>query len=153
MKVSVKAVVVLFAVVISLVLGGCSKFRKGKAANGYSKQKVVYHINNINSAFLALRNVKNHLNSLGEGNAHIIVVAHASGAYTLVDGAEDKKGRSFSATIQNLAKRGVKFQICSNTIRNKKIKKEKINLNAEIIPSGAAHLVHLQQKGYLYVKP
>ncbi len=123
------------------------------AENGYNQQRVVYHINDIDSANGALRNVKNHLNALGDENAEVIVVTHSSGAFALVDGATDSKGRSFESTVQALANRGVQFRICANTIRGKKIPKEKVNLNAEVVPSGVAEVADLQQKGYLYVKP
>jgi intracellular sulfur oxidation DsrE/DsrF family protein len=132
-------------------LVGCNSYKPAK--NGYNQQKVVYHINNLQTANGALRNVKNHLNALGDENAEIIVVTHSSGAFAMVDGTKDKKGNSFESTIQKLANRGVKFTICANTIRGKKINKNKINLNAKVIPSGVAEVAHLQQKGYLYVKP
>lgn len=125
----------------------------GDAKNGYNKQKVVYHLNNIDSAFGALRNAKNHLNALGDENIDLIVVTHSKGAFTLVDGAKDKKGRSMKDMVNKLANRGVKFQICANTIRGKKIDKNKISMHAEVIPSGVAQLSHLQQMGYTYVKP
>ena len=129
-----------------------------KAKNGYNQQKVVYHVNNIHTATGALRNVKNHLNALGDENIEVIVVTHSSGAFAMVDGAmgkKDKKGKvyDFNDQIAGLANRGVKFTICANTIRGKKIPKDKINVNAEVIPSGVAHVAHLQQQGYLYVKP
>jgi len=135
-----------------------SAAQAGSAKNGYDKQKVVYHINNIHSATGALRNVKNHLNAVGDKNIDLIVVTHSSGAFALVEGSmgkKNKKGKvyNFNDTIAGLANRGVKFQICANTIRGKKINKNKINENAEIIPSGVAQVAHLQQKGYLYVKP
>jgi intracellular sulfur oxidation DsrE/DsrF family protein len=128
------------------------------AKNGYNQQKVVYHINDIAKAKGALRNIKNHLNALGDENAEIIVVTHSSGAFALVDGSmgkKDKEGKpyDFRDTVAALANRGVKFQICANTIRGKKIPKEKINENAEIVPSGVAQVAHLEQKGYMYVKP
>lgn len=128
------------------------------AKNGYNQQKVVYHINNVDDATGAFRNIKNHLNALGDENAEIIVVTHGAGAFALVDGAmgkKDKEGKpyDFRDMIAGLANRGVKFQICANTIRGKKIPKEKINENAEIVPSGVAQVAHLEQKGYMYVKP
>jgi len=138
---------------ISTALIGCTGQDLKPAKNGYNQQKVVYHVNNLQTANGALRNVKNHLNALGDKNAEIIVVTHSSGAFAMVDGSKDKKGNSFEDTIQKLANRGVKFTICANTIRGKKIDKNKINLNAKIIPSGVAEVAHLQQKGYLYVKP
>ena len=125
----------------------------GSAKNGYDKQKVVYHINNLQTAKGALRNVINHLNALGDKNAEIRVVTHSGGAFALVEGSKDKKGNTFSDQVAALANRGVKFYICANTIRGKKIDKAKINLNAKVVPSGVAEVAHLQQKGYLYVKP
>ena len=139
----------LFAAAMLTGCGGGGKTAK----NGFKSQKVIYHVNDINKAYGALRNVKNHLNALGDKNATVVVVTHSSGAFTLVDGAQDKRGRSFDATIQTLANRGVRFEICANTIRGKKIDKNKINLNAHITPSGVARVADLQQQGYLYVKP
>lgn len=129
------------------------------AKNGYDKQKVVYHINDVHSATGALRNVKNHLNALGDENVEVIVVTHSSGAFAMVDGSMGKKNPkngkayNFNDQIAGLANRGVKFQICANTIKGKKIDESKINENAEVVPSGVAHVAHLQQQGYLYVKP
>lgn len=143
--------VALFAA--AALLTGCGGGSSKSAKNGFKAQKVVYHVNDINKAYGALRNVKNHLNALGDKNADIVVVTHSSGAFTLVDGAQDKRGRSFDSTIQTLANRGVRFEICANTIRGKKIDKNKINLNAHITPSGVARVADLQQQGYIYVKP
>ena len=104
----------------------------GSAKNGYDKQQVVYHVNNIHTATGALRNVKNHLNALGDENIELIVVTHSSGAFALVDGSMGKKNKktgkvyNFNDTVASLANRGVKFQICANTIRGKKINKNKI---------------------------
>lgn len=146
-------------VAITALLGLAFNVQAGTANNGYDKQKVVYHINDINKATGALRNAKNHLNALGDKNIEMIIVTHSSGAFALVDGAMGKKNKktgkvfNFTDQIAALANRGVKFQICANTIRGKKIDKNKLNENAEIIPSGVAQVAHLQQKGYLYVKP
>ena len=155
MKLSMTKAVVLATAVIGLSV---SAAQAGSAKNGYDKQKVVYHVNNIHTATGALRNAKNHLNAVGDKNVEMIVVTHSSGAFALVEGSmgkKNKKGKvyNFTDTVAGLANRGVKFQICANTIRGKKINKNKINENAEIIPSGVAQVAHLQQRGYLYVKP
>lgn len=139
--------------VVGLGVALSTAVHAGDAKNGYNKQKVVYHLNDIDSAFGALRNAKNHLNALGDENIELIVVTHSKGAFTLVDGSKDAKGRDMKDAIQKLANRGVKFQICANTIRGKKIDKNKINLNAEVVPSGVAQISHLQDQGYTYVKP
>ena len=149
-----------FLLVLAAVMGlAFTSAQAGSAKNGYNKQKVVYHINNIHTATGALRNVKNHLNALGDENIEVIVVTHSSGAFAMVDGSMGKKNKktgkvyNFNDTIASLANRGVKFQICANTIRGKKIDKNKISEYAEVIPSGVAQVADLQQKGYLYVKP
>jgi len=155
MKLSITKALVLASALIGLSV---SATQAGNAKNGYNKQKVVYHVNNIHTATGALRNAKNHLNAVGDKNVDMIVVTHSSGAFALVEGSmgkKNKKGKvyNFTDTVASLANRGVKFQICANTIRGKKINKNKINENAEIIPSGVAQVSHLQQKGYTYVKP
>ena len=155
MKLSITKAAVIASAVIGLSM---SAVQAGTAKNGYDKQKVVYHVNNIHTATGALRNAKNHLNAVGDKNLEMIVVTHSSGAFLLVEGSmgkKNKKGKvyNFTDTVASLANRGVKFQICANTIRGKKINKNKINENAEIIPSGVAQVAHLQQRGYKYIKP
>lgn len=154
--------IVVAAALLSLVATSAfaaGPAKDGPAKNGYLKQKVVYHVNNVHTATGAYRNIKNHLNALGDKNVEIIVVTHSSGAFSLVDGAMGKKNKktgkvhNFTDQIASLANRGVKFTICANTIRGKKINKNLINENAEIIPSGVAEVAFLQQKGYLYIKP
>jgi intracellular sulfur oxidation DsrE/DsrF family protein len=146
-------------IAVAALTGFAFNAQAGTANNGYDKQKVVYHINDINVATGALRNAKNHLNALGDKNIEMIIVTHSSGAFALVDGAMGKKDKktgkvfNFNDQIAGLANRGVKFQICANTIRGKKIPKEKINEHAEIVPSGVAQIADLEQKGYLYIKP
>ncbi len=149
----------------SLVLGAVSCFALAnvagaaeleKADNGYFKQKVVYHVNDLATAKAAMRNVKNHLQALGNKNVEIRVVTHGVGSTMLVEGTKDPKdpkGEDFSATIASLSNDGVTFYICKNTIRGLKIDEKKIDLRAKQVPSGVAEIAHLQQKGFLYMKP
>jgi hypothetical protein len=60
------------------------------------------------------------------------------------------------AKVANLKNQGIKFNICANTLRGKKINYEKdlYDVNkADIVPSGVAELSHLMQQGYAYIKP
>jgi len=141
--------------VMAVSLAGCATggADRAPAKNGYKAQKVVYHMNDINWGYRGLRNMKNHLNALGDKNLKAVMVFHSSGGFIVVDGKKDKKGHKFGDQIQALANRGVKFALCANTVRGKKIPKDKINLHAEIIPSGVAEVAELQYKGYVYVKP
>ncbi|WP_126454640.1 DsrE family protein [Sulfuriflexus mobilis] len=149
-----KTLTLAAAGVVAVALTGCAgTAERGAAKNGYQKQKVVYHMNDLQKGYAGLRNMKNHLNALGDENLEAIMVFHSSGGFVLVDGKKDKKGHTFGDEIQALANRGVKFALCANTVRGKKIPKDKINLNAEIVPSGVAEVAELQYKGYVYIKP
>ncbi|MCK4743342.1 MAG: DsrE family protein [Sulfuriflexus sp.] len=141
--------------VLAVSLAGCATggADRAPAKNGYKAQKVVYHMNDLNWGYRGLRNMKNHLNALGDKNLKAVMVFHSSGGFIVVNGKKDKKGHTFGDAIQALANRGVKFALCANTVRGKKIPKDKINLHAEIVPSGVAEVAELQYKGYVYVKP
>lgn len=148
----------LLAITVLLIgaaASGCaSNGAKMEAAeNGYHKQKAVYHINDAEVAGAALRNVQNHISAIGEKNAEIIVVTHGKGIDFLLDDWQDSKGKSYGDQVQQLANLGVKFDVCNNTLVGRKIDRNKINLNAVIVPSGVATVGELQLQGYVYVKP
>lgn len=149
-----KTLTLAAASVVAVALTGCAATDdRAPAKNGYHKQKVVYHMNDLEKGYAGMRNMKNHLNALGDENLNAVMVFHSGGGFIVVDGQTDKKGHTFGDEIQALANRGVKFALCANTVRGKKIPKDKINLNAEIVPSGVAEVAELQHKGYVYVKP
>jgi uncharacterized protein len=122
------------------------------AAGARAQEKVVYHFDGgIAQATKGLRNVNNHLEA--DPKAKIVVVAHAEGIDFLMEGAKDHLG-PFDARVQDLTARGVKFQICEITLRNRKLKKDRFIIGVEYTPSGVAQITHLQQKGgYAYLKP
>ncbi len=138
---------------LTMFLSACSAHLPGTAINGFRQQKVVYHVNDINTAYALLRSVKNHLNAVGDENTNIIAVTHGSGAFILVAGAQDNKGRTFNKTVQSLVDRGVKFQICATTIKTKKIPTADLNKNAKVVSLATVQLVYLQQLGFKYIKP
>lgn len=136
------------------------------AAEGYGKQKVVYHINydNPKKQAGALRNIQNHINAVGKENLDLKVVMHGKGLTLLLEpgSAGNTKFKAGNATDQMQAKiaglkdQGVGFQVCANTLRGKKISYESDLYDvsqADIVPSGVAELAHLQAQGYTYIKP
>ena len=127
---------------------------KAMAANGYGKQKVVYHINYDDAKRQngALRNIQNHINAVGAKNLDLRVVMHGKG-FTLLQRADtDLKLQN---QIIKLKDQGIKFEMCANTIRGKKLdKKHLFGLkDSDIVPSGVAEIAKLEQEGYAYVKP
>ena len=131
---------------------------KGKPDPKYSAkgtQKVVYHVNydNPKRQLGAMRNIQNHINAVGAKNLDLRVVMHGKGFTLLKRANEDPKFRS---KVDNLKRQGIKFNICANTIRGKKLnaKRDLHDVSSrDIVPSGVAEIAHLQAKGYAYVKP
>ena len=115
--------------------------------------KVVYHINEgTDHAVALLRNVNNHLNA--EPGAKIVVVGHGKGIDFMLDGAKDKNGNPFDASIDTLQAKGVEFRVCNNTLVSRKIDSKMVNHQAKIVPSGVAEIGRLLAKeGYAYLKP
>jgi intracellular sulfur oxidation DsrE/DsrF family protein len=136
-------------------------------AEGYTKQKVVYHVNGDNPKQQtgALRNIQNHINAVGKENLDLRVVMHGNGLslVLLPEALGEVKGfksanadPQMQAAIDNLKIQGVKFNICANTVKGRKVMPEQHLYDfseSDIVPSGVAELAHLQSQGYTYIKP
>src|ERR1700755_1539407 len=87
--------------------------------------KVVYHVNEgVDHAPQVLRNIANHLDA--EPGAKIVVVTHGPGINFLLEGAHDKNGNPFDATVDTLQARGVDFRVCNNTLTSRHIDPKKV---------------------------
>jgi len=115
--------------------------------------KVVYHVNDSEGqAVAALRNIGNHLEV--NPQARIVVVMHARGVDFLFKGAKDKNGNPFETAVEQLKLRGVRFDVCEITLRNRKLTKDQFIEDATFVPSGVAEITRLQQReGYAYLRP
>ncbi len=73
-----------------------------------AQDQVVYHISDAKAQALAgLRNVRNHLDT--EPKTQIVVVSHGEGIDFMLEGANDRNGSPYAATVAALVNRGVKF--------------------------------------------
>ena len=114
--------------------------------------KVVYHVNNSDNATAALNNIRNHL--AASPTARIVVVTHGPGIDFLLDGAKNANGNPYDIPVQELAGRGVEFDVCKNTLDARKLDKSRLLPEAKIVPSGVAEVARLQaEEGYVYLKP
>lgn len=117
-----------------------------------AQDKVAYHVNDAKTQALAtLRNIRNHLDT--DPTAQIWVVTHANGVDFLMEGAKDPSGGDYAATVSALAARGVKFEICEITLKNRNLKKEQFIQEADFTPSGVVRIAKLQKQGAAYIKP
>jgi len=123
-------------------------------AQGTGSTKVVYHIDDAETQGLkGLRNIRNHLDVSPQTN--IIVVTHANGVDLLMDGAKDKKNNvEYAPLVGALKSRGVKFEVCEITLKNRNLKKDQFIMDADFTPSGVVRVADLQYKdGFAYIKP
>ena len=117
--------------------------------------KVVYHIDDASiQATKGLRNIRNHLDTAP--TTKVVVVTHANGVDFLFDGAKDPKNPNidYGALVSGLKARGVRFEVCEITLKNRNLKREQFNLDAEFTPYGVVRVTQLQfREGYAYLKP
>jgi len=128
-----------------------------QAGERYTKQKVVYHINypggpEDKKYRGAMRNIQNHINAVGAKNLDLKVVIHGNGIGLLQNA---KKAGKLQTAVANLKSQSIKFQVCANTLRGRKIPQDSLYevFDEDIVPSGVAELAHLQAQGYNYIKP
>lgn len=119
-----------------------------------AQSSVVYHLDSASTQGLkGLRNIRNHLDVAPQ--TKIVVVTHAEGVDLLIEGAKDDKNAvEYAPLIAALKSRGVRFEVCEITLRNRKLSKDQFILDAEFTPSGVVRIADLQfQDRYAYVKP
>ena len=126
----------------------------GTASLAMAQDKVVYHIDQATTQGLkGLRNIRNHLDVAPD--TKIIVVTHAEGVDLLMEGAKDEKSKTeYAPLVSALKARGVRFEICEITLKNRNLKKEQFILDADYTPSGVVRIAQLQtREHYAYIKP
>ena len=122
------------------------------AFTAQAQDRVIYHIDDAATQGLkGLRNIRNHLDT--DPAAKITVVTHANGVDFLMEGAKDSSGGAFAGPVAALVARGVKFEVCEITLKNRNLKKEQFIQEAEFTPSGVVRIAKLQIQGAAYIKP
>ena len=121
--------------------------------SAYAQDKVVYHFDSgLAQSTKGLRNIRNHLDT--DPKAQIVAVAHAEGVDFLMEGAKTTNNQEFAALVGALEARGVKFEICEITLKNRSLKKEQFILGPGFTPSGVVRIASLQSREHFaYIKP
>lgn len=119
-----------------------------------AEDKVVYHIDQAaTQGIKGLRNIRNHLDAVPD--TKIIVVTHAEGVDMLMEGAKDEKSKAeYAPLVSALKARGVRFEICEITLKNRSLKKDQFIQEADFTPSGVVRITQLQSREHFaYIKP
>jgi uncharacterized protein len=73
-----------------------------------------------------------------------------------MEGAKDKNNPdvNYVNLVSGLKAKGVKFEVCEITLKNRNLKKEQFTLDVDYTPSGVVRIARLQSfEGYAYIKP
>jgi intracellular sulfur oxidation DsrE/DsrF family protein len=137
---------ILFKIITAVALAAV-------AFGAAAQDKVVYHFDSgIEQATKGLRNIRNHLDV--DPKVKIVAVAHAQGVDFLMEGAKTGNNQEFAALVSDLSARGVSFEICEITLKNRNLKKEQFILGPTFTPSGVVRIANLQSREqYAYIKP
>jgi len=122
------------------------------AGAALAQDKVVYHFDNAATQGLkGLRNLRNHLDA--DPGAKLMAVAHAEGVDMLLEGAKSANGTEYAPLVSALKSRGVSFEVCEITLKNRGLKKDQFIQEADFTLSGVVRIAKLQGQGYAYIKP
>lgn len=115
--------------------------------------RIAYHIGEgVDQAAAMVQNIRNQLRIAPD--IRIAVVAVGPGIDFLIEGAKDRNGNPFDATVEDLAAQGVSFRICETTMNTRGVTKADILPEALVVPSGMNELARLQlQEHYAYIRP
>ncbi len=105
----------------------------------------------LEQAYEGLINIQNVLQL--DPKMRFIVVGYGKAIAFLLSGTKTPQGALFEGLIGDLANQGVQFKACNNTLTFMKISKDRLVLEASIVPAGVYELVKLQSEGWYYIKP
>jgi hypothetical protein len=138
-----------------ILLGWSTPNVNAAPAGYYTDQKVVYHNDGgtpDNAAYFKrmLNSINNHIEAVGKDHVQIRVVDHSDGVAMFQIAQSDK---DLAAQIDMLREKGVRFLICANTLKERKLDWHQLYgvKEDDIVPSGVAELARLQQMGFVYI--
>lgn len=135
------------SVVITLVLFSFAVKAQTKLESSAPEHKIIFQLTSGDStAHKQLMKQFNNILSVSP-TTKIEVVCHGAGLDMLVSGktiVEDK--------IKTLAEKGVVFNACEFSIKERKVDRSKIIASSGFVPAGIVEIVSKQEQGWSYIK-
>lgn len=112
--------------------------------------QVIFHMdeNSEGKTNEVFNNLRNLIADLGEENVEVELLTNGTGVMAM---RKDNESNAFR--IQHLARQGVKFTVCANSLKHLKIATDELVPEAEIVPAGVSELVKKQAEGWAYIRP
>jgi hypothetical protein len=133
-----------------LVLGSCTIAHAEPLGDPQYKVAIQVSTDDPTTQRIALNNAANLQKEFGMDNSRIEIVAYGPGLSILTQKSQ------LPERVESLISQGIRFSACHNTMEGIKRKTghlPKLLENVEVVPSGVARIVELQQQGYAYVRP
>lgn len=111
------------------------------------KYKALFHVDEVGKINLALGNMRNVFDDLGEDQLEIAFVGNSEGLALMYKESEYKE------RVEELFDRGATFAACANTMKAKNLTKDDLLDFVYIVPSGVGEIVKKQFEGFAYVRP
>lgn len=111
---------------------------------------VIFHLDEENESKIneTFNNLRNLLTDLGEENVEAELLANGMGVKAML-----KTQESYAIRIRHLARQGVRFAACANSMKHLGILPEDLVSEVEIVPAGVSELVKKQLEGWAYIRP
>lgn len=126
------------------------KTSQGKAEEGALKKQeglmAVFHVDETAKWSLALTNLENVLNEVGQDKAKLELVANAEAVKGFLE-------VSLASRMNGLTSRGVRFVACRNALKAFGMENTPLPAFVEVVPAGVVELILRQSDGYAYIKP
>ena len=122
------------------------------SAEPSTRQKAVYHVDDLDKVSEALANIRNHVEGTGgPGGADLRLVVNGPALRAFQRSSADAR---LSARTDELVRAHVGFEACANTMKGLKL------TLADLLPGfavaekgGVVRITELQMQGYAYIKP
>lgn len=126
------------------------KASKGNTEEGVLMQQAglmaVFHVDETAKWGLALTNLENVLNEVGEEKAKLEIVGNAEAVKGFLD-------PSLTSRMEALNSRGVRFMACRNALKAFDLEPASLPGFVQVVPAGVVEVIRKQSEGYAYVRP
>lgn len=126
-----------------------TKVPEAPESKPFAEHFIVFHISS-GDAFaqkLVLNNAQNLANFYGPDKVLIEIVAYGPGLRTLF------RENTYSKRIKRMAKEGISFTACANTMKAMGRDLHSLNKVAKVVPGGVVRITELQEAGWTYIRP
>jgi intracellular sulfur oxidation DsrE/DsrF family protein len=113
--------------------------------------KAVFHLDweKEENLVMALNNMANLFRAVPAEEASIRLLANGAAVKLFLKDRALQHGR----TMEGLSKQGVRFMVCSNSLKKFNMQQTELVAFCDIVPAGIVELIQLQNEGYAYIKP